>query len=413
MNRRNLIKYISAAGLLPLASKLEASPFKGRERQSDRKYWTDVLTRIADPLLESLSRGELHKNMPVECKPGTEADRRKFSHLEAFGRLMTGMSPWLALGPDQTDEGKLRAKYIVLAQKSLKMAVDPASPDFMNFNDGSQPLVDSAFLAHAIIRAPDILWNPLDQQTKQQLVSAMKSSRVIKPGNNNWLLFAAMVEAFLLYAGEQPDMARVDYAIGRHMDWYKGDGLYGDGPDFHWDYYNSFVIHPMLLDVLEQFMKKESRYENTFSTELKRAKRYAVIQERLISPEGTFPAVGRSLAYRFGAFHLLAQLALQHRLPVSLTPEQVRCALSSVIKRMVEAPDIFDEKGWLTIGYFGHQPGIGETYISTGSLYMCTAGLLPLGLPAADPFWSNPDTEWTSKKLWRGMDMETDHAISG
>jgi len=323
------------------------------------------------------------------------------------------MSPWLALGPDQTDEGKLRAKYIVLAQKSLKMAVDPASPDFMNFNDGSQPLVDSAFLAHAIIRAPDILWNPLDQQTKQQLVSAMKSSRVIKPGNNNWLLFAAMVEAFLLYAGEQPDMARVDYAIGRHMDWYKGDGLYGDGPDFHWDYYNSFVIHPMLLDVLEQFMKKESRYENTFSTELKRAKRYAVIQERLISPEGTFPAVGRSLAYRFGAFHLLAQLALQHRLPVSLTPEQVRCALSSVIKRMVEAPDIFDEKGWLMIGYFGHQPGIGETYISTGSLYMCTAGLLPLGLPAADPFWSNPDTEWTSKKLWRGMDMETDHAISG
>jgi hypothetical protein len=261
MNRRNLLKYISAAGVLPLASRFEASPFKAREKQVDRKYWTAVMTKIADPVLVSLSRGELHKNMPVECKPGTETERRKFSHLEAFGRLMTGMAPWLALGSDQTDEGKLRGKYISLAQKSLKMAVDPTSPDFMNFNEGGQPLVDSAFLAHAILRAPDILWKPLDQQTKQQLVSAMKSSRVITPGNNNWLLFAAMVEAFLLYAGEQPDMSRVDHAISRHMEWYKGDGLYGDGPDFHWDYYNSFVIHPMMLDVLAQFMKQDSKYE--------------------------------------------------------------------------------------------------------------------------------------------------------
>jgi hypothetical protein len=413
MNRRNLIKYISVAGMLPIASKLEATPFRVKEKLADRKYWTGVLTKIADPLLNSLSRGELHKNMPVECKLGTEAERRKFSHLEAFGRLMTGMAPWLALGSDQTDEGKLRRKYIDLAQKSLKMAVNPASPDFMNFNDGGQPLVDSAFLAHAILRAPDILWNPLDQQTKQQLVTAMKNSRVITPGNNNWLLFAAMVEAFLLYAGEQPDMSRVEHAISRHMEWYKGDGMYGDGPDFHWDYYNSFVIHPMLLDVLAAFMKPDSKYGNTFKTELKRAKRYAAIQERLISPEGTYPAIGRSLAYRFGAFHLLAQLALQHRLPDKLPPEQVRCALSSVIKRMTEAPGVFDEKGWLRIGCFGHQPGIGETYISTGSLYLCSAGLLPLGLPASDPFWSKADTDWTSVKIWKGIDIETDHAING
>ena len=260
----------------------------------------------------------------------------------------------------------------------------------MNFNDGGQPLVDSAFLAHAILRAPGILWTPLDDQTKQQLVAAMKSSRVIKPGNNNWLLFAAMVEAFLLYAGEQPDMSRVDHAITKHMEWYKGDGLYGDGPEFHWDYYNSFVIHPMLTDVLDAFRKTDAKYERMFQTQLRRAKRYAAIQERLISPEGTYPAIGRSIAYRFGAFHLLAQVTLQHGLPEELRPEQVRCALSAVIKRMIEAPGVFDEKGWLRIGFFGHQPSAGETYISTGSLYMCAAGMLPLGLPPSDPFWSNP-----------------------
>ncbi|MFR9261295.1 MAG: hypothetical protein ACLVL2_10470 [Bacteroides cellulosilyticus] len=32
--------------------------------------------------------------------------------MEALGRLITGISTWLELGPDNTIEGKLRAEYI-------------------------------------------------------------------------------------------------------------------------------------------------------------------------------------------------------------------------------------------------------------------------------------------------------------
>jgi hypothetical protein len=325
---------------------------------------------------------------------------------------MAGMSPWLELGEDETEEGQLRKKYILLAQKSMKMAVDPQSPDFMNFTEGGQPLVDAAFLAHAILRAPNVLWNQLDQTTKQQIVTAMKSTRVITPGYSNWLLFSAMVEAFLLFAGEQHDELRMDLAIRKHMEWYKGDGLYGDGPDFHWDYYNSFVIQPMLVDILDELMKHGKKYEKINETVIKRAKRYADIQERLISPEGTFPAIGRSLPYRFGAFQLLAQMALQHRLSDGLNPAQVCSAMSAVIQRMIEAPGVFDSNGWLTIGFFGHQPLIAESYISTGSLYLCSVGLLPLGLPATDPFWAGATQDWTSKKIWNGQDFPADHAIN-
>lgn len=412
MHRRNAFKYLTIAGLVPFASKIQASSLVDITEVVDRKYWVNVLVKIADPLLVALSRGELHKTMPIECRPGAEEDRRKVTHLEAFGRLMAGMAPWLELGVDETEEGQLRKKYIALAQKSMKMAVDPESPDFMNFTDGGQPLVDSAFLAHAILRAPNVLWQQLDLATRQQLVSAMKSTRVITPGYNNWLLFSAMVEAFLLFAGEQYDELRMDLAIRKHMEWYKGDGLYGDGPDFHWDYYNSFVIQPMLLDVLGELAKHGKKYERTSELVLKRAKRYADIQEKLISPEGTFPAIGRSLPYRFGAFQLLGQMALQHNLSEYLAPEQVRSALSAVIKRMIEAPGVFDEKGWLRIGFFGHQPSIGEPYISTGSLYLCAVGLLPLGLPASDSFWKNPSVDWTSKKIWKGQDFSADHAIN-
>ena len=79
---------------------------------------------------------------------------------------------------------------------------------------------------------------------------------------------------------------------------------------------------------------------------------------------------------------------------------------------MMEAPGTFDEKGWLKIGFCGAQPGIGEGYINTGSLYLCCAGFLPLGLPADDPFWNAPDADWTSLKLWKGIDLPADHAVN-
>ena len=414
MERRNLFKYFSLLGLMPLTSKFSsAADFTETTvpQKPDREYWTEVISTIATPLLESLSKGELKRNMPVECKPGHTTDRRKVTYLEAFGRLMAGMSPWLELGTDDTKKGQLRKHFIKLAQQSMKMAVDPASPDFMNFTNGGQPLVDAAFLAHAILRAPNVLWKELDSTTQKQLVAAMKSSRVIVPPYNNWLLFAAMVEAFLLFAGEQWDGMRVDLAVKKHMEWYVGDGMYSDGPQFHWDYYNSYVIQPMLLDVLREATQHSNRYQRTYETALKRAKRYAEIQERLISPEGTFPAIGRSLPYRFGAFQHLSQMALQHQLPDEITPAQVRSALTIVIRRMYEMPGTFDKNGWLTIGFCGHQPDIAESYISTGSLYLCSVGLLALGLPPDDPFWTDAPAEWTQVKIWKGKNVPADHAI--
>jgi hypothetical protein len=97
-------------------------------------------------------------------------------------------------------------------------------------------------------------------------------------------------------------------------------------------------------------------------------------------------------------------------LPDEIKPQQVRAALYTLIRKQVEAPGTFDEKGWLQIGLYGHQPGIGETYISTGSLYLCTAAFLVLGLPATDAFWEGPDADWTAKKIWKGEDVKTDHA---
>jgi hypothetical protein len=95
---------------------------------------------------------------------------------------------------------------------------------------------------------------------------------------------------------------------------------------------------------------------------MERSVRYAVILERLISHEGTYPPIGRSLAYRIGAFQTLSQMALMKKLPEKVKPAQVRCALTTLIKNQMNAPDTFDDKGWLRIGLYASQLCAGETY---------------------------------------------------
>lgn len=373
---------------------------------AQRCYCVQTLIRIADPVLQNLSQAKLKQTMPVIPK-----NRSDYSHLEALGRLLSGMAPWLELGPDNTEEGHLRTKYIQLAVQSIANAVDPKSPDYMNFTHGGQPLVDAAFLAQALLRAPKQLWANLPPPQQTNLVNAFKATRIIKPGQNNWLLFSATVEAALWQFTGDCQQKPIEEAITKHMQWYKGDGIYGDGAQFHWDYYNSYVIQPMLLDVLLVCQKHNSPIAQHYSTVLQRARRYATVQERLISPEGTFPILGRSSAYRFGAFQLLGQIALMHQLPTGTEPAAVRCALTTVIHNMIEAPGTFDQNGWLQIGAVGYQPNIGEAYISTGSLYLCAMGLVQLGLPPTDPFWTAPDHPWTQKKIWSGKNTPADHAI--
>jgi len=308
-------------------------------------------------------------------------------------------------------ERDLQQRFAGLAREAIRSATDPGSPDFLNFHEGAQPVVDCGFLGQAILRAPNELWKKLDASVQRRLADALASSRAITPGFNNWLLFAATVEAALALMGERWDGMRIDYAVREHQQWYLGDGVYGDGPHFHWDYYNSYVIQPMLVDVLRSIGAHSHTWDALLPDTLARAKRYAAIQERLISPEGTFPVVGRSIAYRCGAFHLLAQMALLDELSAPLTGPRVRSALTAVMRRTLEAPGTFDRDGWLTVGFCGHQPHLGEQYISTGSLYLSATVLLPLGLRPEDVFWAGPGEDWTARRIWRGEDAPADHAI--
>ncbi|QSF43767.1 DUF2264 domain-containing protein [Paenibacillus tianjinensis] len=373
-----------------------------------RKYWLDTMLRIGHPVLEALSRRELKKQLPTAF----HSDRSSFAQLEAFARLACGMAPWLELEGLEGEEEQLRARYAGLMLEAIDAGTDPDSPDYMDFRTEGQPLVDAAFLAHALVRATKQLAGRLSERVRGNVIAAMKQTRRTAPSGSNWLLFSAMVEAALYILGDpEYDRMRVGYALHMFMDWYKGDGVYGDGKEFHWDYYNSFVIQPMLVDVVALFEHESGQYAEWEPVIVERARRYATVLERMIAPDGTYPFNGRSIVYRFGAFQLLSQAALQHFLEEALPPQQVRCALTAVIARIMEFPGNFDADGWLRPGVYGYQPELAESYINTGSLYLCASVFLPLGLLPSDPFWAGENMKWTSQRIAAGENVMRDSAL--
>lgn len=397
-----------------IAPVTQAAKEKKIIQKNDREYWTEVMYKMAAPVLSNMSKGELQKNMLVELSPTWDGRDKRVTYMEAFGRLMAGLAPWLTLPDDNTPEGKMRAQLREWALKSYANAVDPESPDYLLWREEGQPLVDAAYIAESFLRAYDQLWMPLDETTKERYVTEFKQLRRVDPPYTNWLLFSATIESFLMKAKAGSDNYRIHSALNKIEEWYVGDSWYADGPEFAFDYYNSYVIQPMYVECLQvvtdlkqNWIARRDRYDKA----LKRCQKFSIILERFISPEGTFPIFGRSIPYRMAVFQPLAMLAWRQELPKELSNAQVRSGLTAVMKRMFGDDRNFNKGGYLTIGFNGAQPDAADWYTNNGSLYMTSLAFLPLGLPADHPFWTDPAEDWTSKKAWEGQKFPKDHAV--
>lgn len=418
MKRRNFIKAIAATAIAGAASTDKLFAFAEntldtnlQNATNEREYWTSLLYKISQPVLSNMAKGELRKNMTVEVSPTWDGRDKAVTYMECFGRLISGLAPWLTLPQDNTQEGRQRKQLQEWALQSYTHSVDPASADYLLWRNEGQPLVDSAYFSNALIRAPKQLWEPLEENTKKRIITELKQLRRVKPPYTNWLLFAAMNEAFLMMIGEDYDPMRIDLTIKKMEEWYVGDGWYADGTRFHFDYYNSFVIHPMLLEILEVMFNLNKVNRKTYEQALKRCQRYAEHLERLISPEGTFPPFGRSLTYRTGAFQPLSLLAWKKQLPEKLSEGQVRAALTAVHQSIFSNPTNFTKDGYLTIGFAGHQPELGDWYSNNGSMYITSESFLPLALAVSDTFWTAEKEDWTAKKAYANFKFNKDYPV--
>ncbi|MBQ2654227.1 MAG: DUF2264 domain-containing protein [Methanobrevibacter sp.] len=375
----------------------------------DRIYWISILQKITNPVLKNLAKGTLRKNMPYES---TSPEGQKFSYLEAFARVFNGIAPWLELGPDSSEEGILREKYIKVTMKAISNAVNPNNNDYIFVVEPKQSLVDVALFAQGLLRAKNQIWLNLPMDDQARIIRELKNTRVIAPYENHWLLFTAMIEAALLEFTGECDKERLSYGIRRFRDdFYIGDGIYSDGEYYTSGYFNSIVIHPMLNDILKVMRKYGINEGELLDVQLMRSSRLSSQLERTISPDGTYPLIGSCLSYRCGIFHLLSQAALLKILPRNINPAQVRSALTAVLKKQFGENQNFTSNGWLFVGLNGSQLDISENDINTGSVYFCCSIFLALGLPASDLFWTEPYADWTSIQAWNGNQIQKDQSI--
>ncbi len=424
MERRNFMRGLAAAPVVGAsallaggAEALAADATSPGSPADARAFQLGLMQRMAEPVLANMAKGQLKKTFQLEVSPTWDGRDKGVTYLECFGRLIAGVAPWLELPDDGTPEGKSRKRLRELAVQSYVHSVDPKSPDYLLWKGPGQTLVDSAYFTNALMRAPKALWEPLDATTKRRIVAEIKGLRRIEPPYINWLLFAAMNEAFLLSIGEEHDPMRMNVAIRKINEWYIGDGWIKDGEAFHFDYYSSYVMYPMLVEILEVLARHKGPFWNGKPDELlaqayQRMQRYGEHLERFISPQGTWPPVGRSLTYRTAVFQPLALLAWRRKLPKSLPEGQVRAALDAAHRAIWTAPSNFTSDGYLTIGFMGHQPELGDWYSNNGSMYIASAGFLSLGLPATDSYWTAPAQDWTQKRAYSGAKFAKDYPVN-
>ena len=329
--------------------------------------------------------------------------------LEGFSRILWGLVPYWKGGKDSCLDD------IVL--EGITNGTDPSHPEYWGTYHGvHQAYVEMAAPAYGILLTPEKIWEPLSQKAKENFAAWLYQINDNLIPDNNWRFFRVLVNCALRRVGMRYSSERLEEDLNRIDEFYRGDGWYSDGPNFAFDYYNSFVIHPMYIESLE-IITEAGKHKNIwnmpgcdYQKAITRAQRFGMILERLISPEGTLPVVGRSITYRTGSLQTLALLAWRKWLPKELTNGQVRAGMTAVIERMFGNDRNFNEKGFLTLGFNGSQPGISDYYTNNGSLYMASLAFLPLGLPADDPFWTDAAQPWTSKKAWDGDDFPRDHS---
>src|SRR2546423_560624 len=229
---------------------------------NDRKLWLSYLDKIARPVMSNLAEDKLKERMPVILSKRIDnADNRsKVAYLEAFGRTLSGIAPWLNLEGGSSEEVALRTQYRNWALKAIANAVNPAAKDYLKW-DGGQPLVDASFVAFAFVRSP-WLWQHLDPTVQQQVITVLKMTRSTVPGYSNWILFSGMIEAFFCKYNLDYDPVRIEFAIREFANhWYVGDGMFSDGMQFDMNYYNSIVIHPNLAAIVEIVNGKNKTYQ--------------------------------------------------------------------------------------------------------------------------------------------------------
>ena len=139
--------------------------------------------------------------------------------IEGFARSFLIAAPLLAGSPEDPHD------HAGWYARGLAAAMEPGGPDhwgraigvneIRQWNGTPQPIVEAANLAFGLALSRERVWDRLDGKLRDQLADWLAHHATKHGSDNNWLLFTAVIEAFVRSVGydvpgghAQPDVDR-------------------------------------------------------------------------------------------------------------------------------------------------------------------------------------------------------------
>jgi hypothetical protein len=307
--------------------------------------------------------------------------------IESFARIASAWGAWLR-NPANPASLSFQGHEINLERLLLQALIegtDPSNPQtyWGDIGHMDQRIVESADIAVTVWMSRERVFNRMTPAEQAQVMAWLAQVDGKGTYTDNWILFTAMSQAVRWHLGFSAPEDDLDNRLMQMGEFYRGDGWYVDGPTHEFELYNAWMFgwHYLLWAWIDGDRRPDHRDQV-----LERARSFIAGFLHFFGANGSYPAWGRSLVYRFAA---LAPFAVGHFLNIAPADPGLLRRVSSGCLRYFYDHGLFEPSGhFVRQGYHGNFPAAGEAYISPGSPYWCCHGLFALTFDSDDPFWT-------------------------
>ncbi|WP_319476470.1 DUF2264 domain-containing protein [Marispirochaeta aestuarii] len=363
-------------------------------RNNPVKTFSDLEQALLDsvePYLAYVSPGFAR----IEAGPSGATFNTKAVQLEGFARLLWGLVPYLA-GRNKSRNTRIAYPdqagfdFIEFVNRGIRHGVDPEHNEFWGVpGDYDQLLVEMAVFGYALLLIPEIIWEPLDSESRKNLSRWLSYINIRQIPDCNWVFFRILVNCGLERVGAEGfDKELLHESLLLAEQFYltdAGDGWYNDGfPSQRRarDYYIPWAMHYYGLIFAgccgDLYPMYAGRYRE-------RALLFAEEFSRWFAEDGAALPFGRSLTYRF------AQGAFWGAMPFALEKSAYDWGKAKTLflrnLRWWFGQPAYSETGLLSVGYTYPNQYMAERYNSPNSPLWALKAFIPMALSKTHPFW--------------------------
>lgn len=307
--------------------------------------------------------------------------------LESFARIAPAWAAWLhnPSNPTSLSFQERKIDLVQLLSQALLDGTNPGNPYtyWGEMEHFSQHLVESADIAVTVWLSREQVFSRMTPAEQSQIMSWLAQVDGKQTYNDNWILFPAIAMAVRRKLGYPASESDLDSRLELINTFYRGDGWYADGPGNEFELYNAWMFgwHLLLWAWIDG-----DRFPEQRELVLRRARSFLAGFQYFFGSNGSYPAWGRSIVYRFSAISSFATGYLLNVAPPN--PGLLRRLSSGCIRYFYQHAFLDPQEHYIRQGYHGHFPQAGESYISPGSPYWACHGLFALTFDRQDPFWT-------------------------